>query len=105
MSVPDLESLEAYLMDRVNHPAVRGGELALELLTAVRMASGIRNHADESELRRAAEACDVVMDTAAQHGLGDILPPAYRDSWAMAHKRLRAALATAPPAEPKGTNP
>lgn len=44
------------------------------------------------EIVTALERCEVAMDTAALHGVGDILPPAYRDSWAAAHEAARAAL-------------
>ncbi len=48
-----------------------------------------------AKLLAALEACDVVMSTARDHGVGDILPPAYRDSWELAHKEAIAAIATA----------
>jgi hypothetical protein len=41
-------------------------------------------------------ACELAMDTAAQHGLPQQLPPAYRESWAAAHTAARAALAPKP---------
>jgi hypothetical protein len=44
-------------------------------------------------LRTALEHCDVVMDTAAIHGLPQQLPEVYRDSWARTHIEARAALA------------
>jgi hypothetical protein len=51
-------------------------------------------------LRTALEACEVVMDTAAIHGLPQQLPQVYRDSWAKAHIAARAALyATKEPAK------
>lgn len=46
-------------------------------------------------LLAALESCDVVMDTAALFGVGDILPQVYRDSWARVHEAARAALAAA----------
>lgn len=45
------------------------------------------------ELLAALARCEVVMDTAARHGVGDILPPGYRDSWAAAHTEARRVLA------------
>lgn len=48
--------------------------------------------AERDRLRAALTACDVVMDTAALHGLPQQLPPAYRDSWAAAHLGARAEL-------------
>lgn len=49
--------------------------------------------ADVRRLREALKACDIVMDTAAIHGLPQQLPPAYRDSWARAHTNARTTLA------------
>jgi hypothetical protein len=46
-------------------------------------------------LLAALERCEVAMDTAAVQGVGDVLPPAYRDSWAAAHTAAREALALA----------
>lgn len=44
------------------------------------------------ELLAALKACEVVMDTAALSGVGDILLPSYRDSWAAAHQFAREAI-------------
>ena len=48
------------------------------------------------ELEQALELCDVSMDTAARLGVGELLPPGYRDSWARAHLAARAALGAKP---------
>lgn len=48
-----------------------------------------------NRLLAALEACDVVMSTARDHGVGDIMPPAYRDSWVATHKEAIAAIAAA----------
>jgi hypothetical protein len=48
-------------------------------------------------LRELLTRCNVSMDTAAQFGVGEILPPAYRDSWAETHLEVRAALSTIEP--------
>lgn len=37
---------------------------------------------DRAVLLEACEWADVVMDTAAMHGIGDILPDTYRGTWA-----------------------
>jgi hypothetical protein len=50
------------------------------------------------EAERVLTACDIVMDTAAIHGLPQQLPPAYRDSWSEAHKSARELLAAINPA-------
>lgn len=47
------------------------------------------------ELLEALEACELMMDTAALHGLPQHLPPAYRDKWAERHIAARAAIAKA----------
>lgn len=44
------------------------------------------------KMRAALQACEIVMDTAAIHGLPQQLPPAYRDSWAAAHEAAREVL-------------
>lgn len=52
-------------------------------------------HDAAGDLLAALEACEVSMDTATSLGVGDFLPPAYRDSWAAAHTAARAAIAKA----------
>jgi hypothetical protein len=52
--------------------------------------------AERDRLREALAVCERSMDTAAQHGLPQSLPPAYRESWAAAHERARAALEETP---------
>jgi hypothetical protein len=52
-----------------------------------------RLRAEVERLRAALGRCDVVMDTAAMHGLPQQLPQVYRDSWAASHLAARAALA------------
>jgi hypothetical protein len=47
------------------------------------------------QLLAALKACELAMDTAAMSGVGDILAPSYRDSWAAAHTAARDALAKA----------
>lgn len=47
------------------------------------------------DLLAACELADVSMDTAAMYGIGDVLPPEYRDSWVRAHRALQAAIAKA----------
>lgn len=48
--------------------------------------------AEVGRLREALEACEISMDTAAIHGVRNVLPPAYQDSWAAAHQAARTAL-------------
>ncbi len=45
------------------------------------------------DLLAALKQCDIVMDTAAIHGLPQNLPDAYRESWAAAHTQARKLLA------------
>ena len=48
--------------------------------------------AERNRLRDALHMCDVVMDTAAMHGLPQQLPPAYKESWAAVHTNAREVL-------------
>lgn len=48
--------------------------------------------AEVRRLRAALDQCDMVMDTAAIHGLPQELPDVYRNSWAAAHIAARKAL-------------
>lgn len=57
------------------------------------LAANARLIAAAPDLLAALVACDVSMDAAVALGIGDILPPAYRDSWARAHTAARAAIA------------
>jgi hypothetical protein len=49
--------------------------------------------AERDALRAALEACELVMDTAAFEGVGEILAPAYRESWKAAHMEAQRLLA------------
>lgn len=53
--------------------------------------------AEVRRLRAALEQTDVLMDTLATTGIGNLLPPGYRDAWAEAHLAVRAALQQAVP--------
>jgi hypothetical protein len=48
---------------------------------------------ERDELLAALLACEVVMDTAAFEGVGEILSPTYRETWAAAHIAARELLA------------
>jgi hypothetical protein len=74
---------------------IEGLEKELAEANAVALNQGVergRAEAQAATFKAALEKCDVVMDTAAIHGVGDILPPTYRDSWAAAHTGAREAL-------------
>jgi hypothetical protein len=58
----------------------------------IRDADRARLIAAAPKLLAALKRCELAMDTAAMHGVGDILPPAYRDSWAEAHTAARALI-------------
>jgi hypothetical protein len=45
------------------------------------------------DLLAALSACEIAMDTAAYSGLHGLLSPAYRESWAVAHRGAKAVLA------------
>lgn len=64
---------------------------AVELWTSSACAEIVRLREQRADLLAALESCDVVMDTAALHGVGCILPQIYRDSWVRAHEAARTA--------------
>jgi hypothetical protein len=84
----------------VNHCAgfgtdtIAAGPSMAELVSEYGQAAALR--AECARLREALAACELALDTAAQHGLPQQLPPAYRESWAAAHTAARDALAIAP---------
>ena len=78
-----------------------GGKLNTHEQNVEWTAAMISLHAEDPaalrDLAEAAKACDVAMETAAIHNVYQILPPAYRESWAAAHMALTAALAKVQP--------
>jgi hypothetical protein len=83
-------SADGYIIAETQHIHVGDLDDACDMHLA-----NMRLIAAAPDLLAACEAADVVMDTAAMHGIGDLLPPAYRDSWAAAHTAIRAAIAKA----------
>lgn len=45
-----------------------------------------------AELRQACERAEVLMDTLMLSGIGEAIPPGYRDGWADVHIQLRKVL-------------